>query len=198
MKKYGFSSQRLPVLFGLIPLACLMLALLLTAACGGSSNESGTYTPEELEAVAYSIDRSLICPVCPAETIDQAQVQLAKQMRALVREKLAEGWTREQILDLFVESYGEDVLASPPKSGFNLLVWVVPPVGVLGALVLLVSVVAAMRRTTASNKEVTAQPSDGELERYLSMVDQELGLLTTPETGQPEDADETDGGGSRG
>ncbi len=198
MKKYGFSSQRLPVLFGLIPLACLMLALLLTAACGGSSNESGTYTPEELEAVAYSIDRSLICPVCPAETIDQAQVQLAKQMRALVREKLAEGWTREQILDLFVESYGEDVLASPPKSGFNLLVWVVPPVGVLGALVLLVSVVAAMRRTTASNKEVTAQPSDGELEPYLSMVDQELGLLTTPETDQPEDADETDGGGSRG
>ena len=96
---------------------------------------------------------------------------------------------------MFVESYGEDVLASPPKSGFNLLVWVVPPVGVLGALVLLVSVVAAMRRTTASNKEVTAQPSDGELEPYLSMVDQELGLLTTPETGQPEDADETDGGG---
>ena len=108
-----------------------MLALLLTTACGGSGQRVGTYTPEELEAVAYSIDRSLICPVCPAETIDQAQVQLAKQMRALVREKLAEGWSREQILDLFVESYGEDVLASPPKSGFNLLVWVVPPVGVL-------------------------------------------------------------------
>ena len=156
------------------------------------------YTPEELEAVAYSIDRSLICPVCPAETIDQAQVQLAKQMRALVREKLAEGWSRDQILDLFVESYGEDVLASPPKSGFNLLVWVVPPVGVLGALVLLVSVVVAMRRTGVSNRAVMAQPSDGELEPYLSMVDQELGLLTTPETDRPQDSDETDGGASRG
>ena len=198
MKKYGFSSQRLLLPFGLSPFVCLMLALLLTAACGGSANESGTYTPEELEAVAYSIDRSLICPVCPAETIDQAQVQLAKQMRALVREKLAEGWSREQILDLFVESYGEDVLASPPRSGFNLLVWVVPPVGVAVALVLLVLVVGAMRRTTVSNRAVTVQPSDGELEPYLSMVDQELGLLTAHETNPPEDADETDGGGSRG
>ena len=156
------------------------------------------YTPEELEAVAYSIDRSLICPVCPAETIDQAQVQLAKQMRALVREKLAEGWSREQILDLFVESYGEDVLASPPKSGFNLLVWVVPPVGVLGALILLASVVVAMRRTGVSNREVMVQPSDGELEPYLSMVDQELGLSTGSMSEPPQDSDETDGGASRG
>ena len=198
MKKYGFPSQRLLLPFDLSPFVCLMLALLLTAACGGSDSKAGTYTPEELEAVAYSIDRSLICPVCPAETIDQAQVQLAKQMRALVREKLAEGWSREQILDLFVESYGEEVLASPPKTGFNLLVWIVPPVGVLGALVLLVSVVGAMRRTTVSNRAVTVQPSDGELEPYLSMVDEELGLLTAPETDSPEDADETDGGASRG
>ena len=198
MKKYGFPSQRFLLPYVLSAFACLMLALLLTTGCGGSDSKAGTYTPEELEAVAYSIDRSLICPVCPAETIDQAQVQLAKQMRALVREKLAEGWSREQILDLFVESYGEEVLASPPKTGFNLLVWIVPPVGVLGALVLLVSVVGAMRRTTVSDRAVTAQPSDRELEPYLSMVDEELGLLTAPETDSPEDADETDGGASRG
>ncbi len=198
MKKYGFPSHRLPLSYVLSAFTCLMLALLLTAACGGSRNEAGMYTPEELEAVAYSIDRSLICPVCPAETIDQAQVQLAKQMRALVREKLAEGWSREQILDLFVESYGEDVLASPPKSGFNLLVWVVPPVGVLGALILLASVVVAMRRTGVSNREVMVQPSDGELEPYLSMVDQELGLSTGSMSEPPQDSDETDGGASRG
>ena len=154
-----------------------MIGLSVTAACGSSSSEAGTYTPEELEAIAYSIDRSLICPVCPAETIDQAQVQLAKQMRALVREKLSEGWTREQILDLFVESYGEDVLASPPKSGFNLLVWVVPPAGVAGALVLLASVVVAMRRAGVSREEAFQAPVS-ELEPYLNIVDEELGLAT--------------------
>ena len=198
MKRCGFPPQRLIAPYILSAFACLALALLLTAGCGGSANEPGTYSPEELEAVAYSIDRSLICPVCPAETIDQAQVQLAKQMRALVREKLAEGWTREQILDLFVESYGEDVLASPPKSGFNLLVWVVPPVGVAGALVALASVVAAMRRTRGGGPTAVVQASDGELEPYLSIVDQELGLSTGPVAEPTQDSDETDGGASRG
>lgn len=172
-----------------------MIVVSLIGACGGSASEAGTYTPEELEAVAYSIDRSLICPVCPAETIDQAQVQLAKQMRALVREKLAEGWTREQILDLFVESYGEDVLASPPKSGFNLLVWVVPPAGIAGALALFATVVVAMRRTNSRQTAVAGQPSDPELEPYLKAVDEELGL-ESPRLDQT--GDETKGGASGG
>ncbi len=178
-----------------------MLALLLTAACGGSPSSTGPYGPEQLEAEAYSIDRSLVCPVCPAETIDQAQVQLAKQMRALVREKLAEGWSRQQILDLFVESYGEEVLAAPPKSGFNLLVWIVPPVGVAGALGLLASVVLAMRRSNSAVGPASAedaQEPDHELGPYLSIVDDELGLSTDPAPELPEDAEDTDGGTSVG
>ncbi len=198
MKKYGFPPQRLISPYALSAFACVTLALSFTAGCGASADDPGTYSTEELEAVAYSIDRSLICPVCPAETIDQAQVQLAKQMRALVREKLAEGWTREQILDLFVESYGEHVLASPPKSGFNLLVWVVPPVGAAGALVLLASVVVAMRRTGGGGPTTAVRASEGELEPYLSIVDQELGLSTANPSDANQDSDETDGGASRG
>ena len=59
----------------------------------------------------------LMCPVCPAETIDQAQVEISFQMRAVVREMLAEGRTREEILDYFVDRYGADILAAPPKVG---------------------------------------------------------------------------------
>ena len=86
-----------------------------------------------LEERAQSINRSLICPVCPGETIEQAQVELAHQMRVLVREKLSEGWTRQEILEFFVQRYGEKVLSAPPKEGFNLIVWMVPPATLLAA-----------------------------------------------------------------
>ena len=82
------------------------------------------------EAEAQSIDRSIMCPVCPAETIDQAQVPIARQMRQLVREKLAAGESRGEILKYFAERYGQDIVAFPPKSGLNLVAWVFPVVSV--------------------------------------------------------------------
>ncbi len=100
-----------------------------------ASSES---TPGEAafsESEAQGIDRMIMCPVCPAETIDQAQVEISFQMRALVREMLVDGKSRGEILDFFVARYGADILASPPKSGVNLLAWILPIVGVAVALV---------------------------------------------------------------
>ena len=149
-------------------LSTVVLALALTAC--------GTEQQLSLEQRAQSIDKSLICPVCPGETIDQAQVQLAQQMKAVVREKLSEGWTREQILQFFVDRYGESVLAAPPKEGFNLIAWVVPPVAILAAAVLLFFVILSMRRATKGKPEDQSPLSEQELEPYLALVDQETGL----------------------
>ena len=74
---------------------CVLIGLLLAAALllsGGVVNAQET-EPADLgydEEEALSIDRMLICPVCPAETIDQAQVELSRQMRRIVREMLAQ------------------------------------------------------------------------------------------------------------
>ena len=151
-----------------------LAVLVLAAACGGDSQSS-------LEERAQAIDRSLMCPVCPGETIDQAQVELAKQMRAVVREKLAQGWSRDEILQYFVDQYrdtlGEGILAEPPKEGFTLLAWIVPPLGVAGGAILLLLVVMAMRK--GSRRAGREEPeNDGGLEPYLSTVDRELGLAT--------------------
>ena len=90
---WGLMAEMLFRLFtkSLFPFICalsLIAGLLL-----GSGNAWGQ-TPEAIsgsgqdlpydEAEAQSIDRMLMCPVCPAETIDQAQVELARQMRRLV------------------------------------------------------------------------------------------------------------------
>ena len=142
--------------------------IIAATACGSDDRT--------LEERAQSIDRSLICPVCPGETIDQAQVELAGQMRAVVREKLAEGQTRGEILQFFVDSYGEGVLAAPPKSGFNLLAWVLPIAGVAGAATVLFFVIRAMGGQK-TQPEIPA--ADRELEPYLMRVDEELGIQHT-------------------
>ncbi len=144
------------------------LLALIAGACGDGE-------PASLEERAQSIDRSLMCPVCPGETIDQAQVELAYQMRALVREKLGEGWDRQRVLRFFADRYGEDVLASPPKSGANLVAWIVPPVGVAGGAIVLLLVLRSMWRSDRGREE-SDLPPEGELQPYLSAVDRELGF----------------------
>ncbi len=151
-----------------LSLPAVAVLALVTVACGSGE-------PKSLEERAQSIDKSLICPICPSETIDQAQVELATQMRGLVREKLAEGWTREQILQLFVDSYGEKVLAAPRKSGVSIVAWVVPPGVIAGGIILLFFVVRAMGTVGRGGREDT-HPVEQELEPYLSRVDREIGL----------------------
>ena len=148
----------------------VLLALLLTGAVAHA--QGGLPYDEE---TAQSIDRMLMCPVCPAETIDQSRVQIAEQMRSLVREMLGQGVGREEILDFFEERYGPSVLAAPPKSGVNLLVWILPVVGVFAALAGGFMVIRSM--TARGGAETAAEPllEDG-LEPYLEAIDRDLAL----------------------
>jgi len=143
------------------------LLVLLVAACGSPLAVSS------LERQAQAIDRSLICPICPGETIDQSQVELAKQMRAVVREKLALGRTSNQIQQFFVERYGPGVLAAPPRRGFNLVAWVVPPVGLGIGVVVLWLALRALRQPAPAQPKAAESDSEG-LEPYLSDLDASL------------------------
>lgn len=165
----GRSTKALAVLLA-VAFCCLALAV--------GAAYAQTPVPAYDEAEAQSIDRMLICPVCPAESIDQAQVPLARQMRQQVREMLAAGSSRQEILDWFADRYGPGVLAAPPKTGVNLLAWTLPVVGVLAALVAGALAIRAMtghRRPAATARESAAVP-EGELEPYLAAVDRSLSL----------------------
>lgn len=136
------------------------------------------------EKEAQGIDGMLMCPVCPSQTIDQAQVPISKQMRQLVREKLAQGESREQILGYFAGVYGQDILAAPPKTGFNLIAWTVPVLGVLAALTAGFFVLRSMSAPFAPDTPGpgTAGRSDTQedLAPYLQAVDRELGITEGP------------------
>ena len=137
--------------------------------------ESALPEAEFDEREAQNIDRMIMCPVCPAETIDQAQVELSKQMRAIVREMLAEGKDREDIFDFFVERYGKDILAAPPKSGANLVAWLLPVFGVIAALVAVFFIIRSM--TQRGPSPTTQRPVQDEgLALYLQLVDRHLAM----------------------
>ncbi|MEE8469843.1 MAG: cytochrome c-type biogenesis protein CcmH, partial [Dehalococcoidia bacterium] len=112
---------------GLMALGPLMVATVLLASFGCTTQQQ----QEPLDVLAQDIYRNLMCPLCPGQTIEQSQSELSAQMRFVVREKLAQGETREEILQFFVERYGESVLAAPAKSGFSLIVWLTPILGIL-------------------------------------------------------------------
>ena len=85
------------------------------------------------------------------------------------------GESREQILEYFAMVYGKDILAAPPKTGANLVVWTVPVVGVLAALAAGFFVLRSMRIQPDMDFAVhTEAPAD--LSSYLDTVDRKLGI----------------------
>ena len=86
---------------------------------------------------AGDLNKTIMCPVCPSETIDQSQNILAVQMRSIVQEKVEQGWSDDQIKNFFIERYGASVVSTPPKSGVDLIAWIVPQA------VLVISIIGA-------------------------------------------------------
>jgi cytochrome c-type biogenesis protein CcmH len=103
--------------------AVLLFSVIAAGAPGPSQGKSGT---GDLEARVREIASELRCVVCQNLSVADSPSELAKEMRNLVRELLQQGKSRDEVLAYFVSRYGEFVLLSPPKRGFNLLVWGLP------------------------------------------------------------------------
>lgn len=121
-----------------------------------------------MEQRAQALNKSIMCPVCPGESIDQSQVALAVQMRGIVNEKLAEGWSDEQIRKFFVERYGPSVLLQPPTQGLSLLAWLMPPIGVASAIAVFVFALRHMRRKPQANSD---DDTDDDLLPYYERIE---------------------------
>jgi cytochrome c-type biogenesis protein CcmH len=148
-------------------LALLLALLALAAASAARASESHPTLAE--------VEKEVICPVCH-ETLDLSNSPIADRMRAFIRQRIAAGDTKGEIKSKLVAQFGESVLAAPPKSGFNLLAWLLPLAGIAaGAVVLGVLARRWSRRRaepTPADPSVNGRPPlDPELEERL---DEEL------------------------
>lgn len=127
----------------------------------------------EAERRASALNKSIMCPVCPGESIDQSQNPLAVQMRVIVDEKLALGWSEREIKDFFVERYGPSVLMEPPSAGFGIAAWIVPPLAFALALASLYLTLRWMRRISDRSDENGTE--DEERARYVRRLEEATG-----------------------
>jgi cytochrome c-type biogenesis protein CcmH len=139
--------------------SAVLVGMLLVA--GSAAGAGGRPNASDLEA-------ELVCPVCQT-TLDQSDAPVAERMKAYIRRRIAAGDSAQQIKAALVAQFGPNVLATPSKSGFGLLAWLVPILVVLGAaLVIGAFVLAWSRRRPPPGPE---RPLDADLERR---VDEEL------------------------
>ena len=84
------------------------------------------------EARARELSRELRCMVCQNQSIDDSDAPLARDLRLLVRERIATGESDSQVIDFLVARYGEFVLLKPRFSPHTLLLWLLPPLALIG------------------------------------------------------------------
>jgi cytochrome c-type biogenesis protein CcmH len=108
------------------------LALLFFLVIGAwpalAVNPDEVLSDPRLEARAREISTHLRCLVCQNQSIDDSNAELARDLRLLVRQKLKEGASDQQVYDYLVSRYGEFVLLKPRLSEHTLLLWGAPAV----------------------------------------------------------------------
>ena len=123
-------------------LRLLVAAALVAAATSSASAQSKTVSEETVHEVAAQ----LRCVVCQNLSVADSPSEMAGQMRAIIRERLAAGESPDAVQAYFVQRYGEWILLSPPRRGFNLLVWLLPLVAVAAGLAIVAILIARWTR----------------------------------------------------
>ncbi len=144
---------------------CLMAVVLLASPAAAQT---------EIDRQSREIASELQCPVCNNQNVHDSQSQLASEMRQIIRTKLEQGESREEIESYFVARYGESILLDPPKSNWSLLVWTSP---ILGILVGIVVVGLAVSRWSRKRPEMFPQPNPPEMAEYDALLREDMQRL---------------------
>lgn len=148
-----------------------MLRRLLAAVCAALVLAVAA-APAVASVDVLGLEQQLKCPTCEVP-LNVSNAPSALRIKAYIEEKAAAGWTSNQIEQSLVQQFGRDILATPPKSGFDLIVWIVPAVLILAGLVAIPLIGRAWihRHRTVAPADIGASPEE------LARLDQQLRQL---------------------
>jgi cytochrome c-type biogenesis protein CcmH len=115
-----------------------IVAVLVVAIGVAGLSPAYAVQPDEImsdpakETRARDLSRELRCMVCQNQSIDDSEAPLARDLRLLVRERIAAGDSDAQVIDFLVARYGEFVLLKPRLKPHTLLLWLLPPLALAG------------------------------------------------------------------
>lgn len=142
--------------------------LLVALAFIGTGGALAATSPDEMladpakEAQARELTRQLRCVVCQNQSIDDSDADLARDLRRLVRERVAEGESNSEILDYLTARYGEFILLKPPVVPATYALWLAPVLLLLAGSALLIPFLRQRRRAPS------ARPLNAEEERAVA------------------------------
>ena len=109
----------------------LVVAILLLALVAVPSAVASDQQP-----TLADLEGEVMCPVCNT-TLDQSSSPAARQIKNFISRRIQAGDSKGEIKDELVAVYGPQILAAPPKEGFDLLAWLLPIVGLIGGALVL-------------------------------------------------------------
>ena len=143
------------------------VALMLLASTAHAVQPDEIMSDPAKEGRARELSRELRCMVCQNQSIDDSDAPLARDLRLLVRERIAAGDSNSQVLDFLVARYGEFVLLKPRFERQTMLLWLLGPVLLIGGgLALWLQI----RRRTRSGADLPAPLTADERARLAALM----------------------------
>jgi len=148
----------------------LALCLLLIPLSNSAAQNDSPVTDDEVNALA----EELYCPVCENVPLDVCPTKACAQWRDLIREKMELGWNEKQIKAFFAEQYGDQVLAVPPRRGFNWLIYVLPSLVVLAGVLVVVRVLGKPKGKAVGAPSVEPSVNPAAPEEIINEIEKDL------------------------
>lgn len=155
------------------PVLSLVVAAAAVFLAAAASDPSERLADPAQEARARELFREIRCVVCQNESIDDSEADLARDLRAAVREQVAAGRSDAEVRGFMVERYGEFVLLKPTFTAGNALLWLAPFVIALAAAF---GFALHVRRRPAEAPELTPE----EEARLAALLDPEGSATVSP------------------
>jgi len=146
-----------------------IIIAILGASIAAPVLAQGPITDDQVNEIA----KDLYCPVCESTPLDVCATQACKDWREVIRGKLADGQTKDEITTYFVSQYGERVLAEPLQEGFTLGVWVVPIVTIVGAALYMVFYLRKLKGAAVEMSDDSERPDPTD-DPLLAQLEREL------------------------
>jgi cytochrome c-type biogenesis protein CcmH len=136
----------------------LFLALALGSAAAFAVEPDEVMKDPALEARARTLSAELRCMVCQNQSIDDSEAPLARDIRLLIRDRIAKGETNDAIRAYLVSRYGDFILLKPPFNTETMLLWFAAPLTLCAGLTgILIARRRAPRATAALSAEEEAR-----------------------------------------
>jgi len=149
----------------------ILVLVLSTLATATVFAQDSTPTDDEVNAIA----KDLFCPVCENTPLDVCPTDACKEWRKEIRGMLADGKSEAEIKQHFVDYYGARVLSEPPRTGFNWLIYVVPPIIIVAGVFVLFRAFRAWSQPSETETDIDEEVDAADVDDdYIARMEEEL------------------------